>query len=169
MADAKQNEWVNRVLGVTLADARASAGRPAPIPLRQESRQPTTKRYASIHCTQIWSDAEDTVVAQVESLADTLDDTDDATLRQIAAKSVREISTRLRGDLISALREVDAVPPGANADAIAKARQVIGQYRQQIGSDRLIGLLDNNPYGVTLTVRTTLTATLEQIDRELGA
>lgn len=168
MANDKENAWIARVLGVSPGSRRPSAAEPARLPIRQETRRPEPKRYASIDCAQVWEEAHDTVEAQVGMLADVLHDGAETILHQIATASVKEVSARLRGELESALREVDAVPPEARTDAVAKARRVIGEHRQRIAGDRLFGLLDANTYGVPVTIRGTLAGALDRIDRDLG-
>ena len=69
---------------------------------------------------------------------------------------------------MAALSEVDGVAADRQPDARAKARSVIGEFRDYLKTDPLIQVLDDNPLKELVTIRATLGAALTEIDQTIA-
>ena len=153
-----QNAWIERVLGYRFARA----------PLRRSVRKPPSA-YVSIRGREIWRAAREQVNAEIGALALHLGRTPDPQLQRIATFGLNGASGKLSVGLLTALSEADAATPEQQPSARAKARDVVAEYRGFLQQNRLVRLLDENPFGVTVTIRATLGAALTEIDTVLAA
>jgi hypothetical protein len=160
----ERREWVARVLGFAIP---RGTGAPAEIVVRPgAARAPPPIAYVSVQGRALWQDARDVVNDQVSALQGYLRTLDDPDLRQIADHGLGALTKRLGTELVVALIEVDAAP-GA-APARERAVSAVTGYRQFLQQDPLVRLLEENPFGVPVTIRATLGRALDQIERALS-
>lgn len=170
----EQNAWVDRVLGIRVAAERAadaSALRHAasvPITVPQGGVTVAPPRYPSVEGRAVWREAREAVDVQFAALQSRLRESDDPGLQLIADRGMAALTARLGTQMMVALAELDAAPPPRAEQARAQARHVIGAYRQFLAGDGLVGKLEANPFGVTVSIRATLGTALDQIEAALG-
>jgi hypothetical protein len=153
-----QAAWVERVLGYGFV--RRSS--------RRLVRKPPSA-FASIRGREIWRAAREKVGAEIGALCVHLSGTTDPELQRIATFGLNGATGKLSVSLLVALSEADAATADQRPVALAKARDLIGDYRSFLQQNRLVRLLDENPFGVTVSIRATLGAALTAIDQALAA
>ena len=139
MADRQQQtEWVQRVLGIDTAQA-ARPGTPV---------------------SPIWTDAKEDIDAGISQLQATLNQSGDPDLVQIAKFGLNGATNGQSVKLMAALRDADtAGTPQARAKLVAAA----DAFRTFLEGDRLVALIEGNPFGVSVPIRKRLGAALDEI------
>jgi hypothetical protein len=116
----------------------------------------------------LWVAAKDEVGGQMSALQDAMRGTRHRLLARIADQGLNALTKRLQVGLQVALMEVDSAAPEARPARAQAARGRIAEFRTFLQSDPSIPLLDQNPLGVPVTIRTRLTAALDEIETALG-
>ena len=147
MDDAK-TAWVERVLGVRLAEATAAAG-PGGDPLG------------------IWRDAKDAVDGRLEALAAKLRGFDDPDLEQIADFGLYRVGTGEGVALTKALFDYSRAAPATREAAGGRVRASAANYRAALNT-RLVHLIDHNPVGVDVAIQKTIGGALDRIEAMVG-
>jgi hypothetical protein len=166
-------EWVRRVLGVDFGSGSDTGSHDGAnekakrLPMRARARPLGPPRYLSVQGIALWNAAVDDVLTQTESLADVLERADDPTLKDIAKACPDAVMKCLGAELVTALRDVDRVAPPHQEAARTAAQQIVKQYKDRIAVEPVFRLVDDNPYGVQISVRQTLIRALGTIDRQL--
>lgn len=168
MPTDQQDEWILRVLGVPVNVLIATHRKIRRIPVRGRARRPGAVRYASTYCVKLWDSAVEAAIADTGLLADALEETGDPSLKAIANACVPAIRARLSSEIVPTLCALDKAPPERQEAARSAAREVIRQFKERIGTEPLISLLEANPQGVRVSARQSLVGALDRIDRELS-
>ncbi len=153
-----QNAWVDRVLGYRFVRS----------PTRRLVRKPPSA-FISIRGREIWCATRAKAGAEISALCAHLSGTTDPELQRIATFGLNGATGKLSVSLLVALSEADAATVDQRPMALAKARDLIGEYRSFLQQNRLVRLLDENPFGVAVSIRATLGAALSEIDQALAA
>jgi hypothetical protein len=143
--DAKKRAWVARVLGVRIPEPK-NDGTPL-LPL--------------------WLEAKEQVDGAIGRLQGTLRGFDDPDLTRIAEFGLNGITGRASVGLMVALREADTA--GADQQARKKLAEAVASYRSFLDGSPTVALIDDNPFGVSVSLRATLGGALDAIDRRLTA
>ncbi len=163
-----QDAWVARVLGVTVAGKVAGAGVP-PLRLRAAAPRPRAAvRHVSLEGRALWRDAREAVDAQLDALSSQLLASGDSDLIRVGELGSAAVTSRLGVALSASLIDTDAAPPEKTEAAQARARAAVAAMRELVQSDGLIRILDENTFGVPVTIRATLGGALDALDRALG-
>ena len=150
MADeTAKRDWVARVLGVQIGTTEAG-GQAEDGPL-----------------LPIWLDAKDVVDTQLGKFQQALRGFGDPDLDRIAEFGLNGVTGTSSVGLMVALREADT--PGAAAPQRRKLAEAIQSYRSFLNDDRIVALIDDNPFGVTLGLKSTLGGVLDELDRRIAA
>jgi hypothetical protein len=157
-ATASQNAWIERVLGYRFANA----------PQRRLSRKPPSA-YVSIRGREIWRAAREKVGTEITALEQHLRAMPDPEMQRIATFGLNGATGKLSVGLLAALSEADGVPPEQQPTARKKARAIVADYQTFLRESRLVRLLDENPFGVPVTIRATLGNALTEIDQALSS
>jgi hypothetical protein len=147
-ASEAQANWVQRVL-----DVAVSAAMPA-VPPRA--------------ALAIWGDAKDQVDQQLNTLYDVLKQTGIPVLTEVAGQ-IESVLENYRVGLISTLMEYDRAGGAAKEKARAAALSAVNQHQTTLANDAHVTAADTNPFGVAVTVRTTLGAALTALQGRLSA
>jgi hypothetical protein len=151
---ATREAWVRRVLGVDVTGGSAAASRIEPV-------------------LPIWRDAKDWVDGQIERLRGAMRDTGVPAIARVADAGLNGITGRLQVGMIKELMEFDGAARAGDAQktvgSAARLRGTIGEWRGFLGKDRVVGLLDANPWGVDVGLRQKLGEALDDIERALPA
>ena len=145
MADASQQDWVKRVLGIDIAGAPQSKG--------------------GGKLTPIWLDAKGAVDAGIGKLQDALRNADDEDLQQIAEFGLYGATQGETVRLMAALRDAD----GGGAEALPKLLDAVHDYRDFLEGAPIVDLIEDNPFGVAVPLRKTLGAALAELERHAAA
>jgi hypothetical protein len=156
-ADAKQ-DWVQRVLGVTILDIAAASAGPA-------STRPEDWSAARA----AWQTASDTVDGQIAALQSALRADGDETLKQIAEFGVNGITGNHKVPLMAALAEIGSGDAAVIAKVGPKALGIIEAFRGYLATDEKVEVCDENPFGVPVAIRATLGGALAQMAATLQA
>src|SRR5262249_20678054 len=103
-----------------------------------------------------WMEAREAAGRQLVALQGILRRSGDPDLLRIAEFGLNGVTKKLQVGLQAALMEFDQLPPGGREKAAASARAQIAAYRKFLQGDRIVALLDENPFGVALSLRATL-------------
>ena len=147
----QQNDWIERVLGVSL-------NRPSP----PNDGHPRTARPT----LPIWQTAKDSVDNQLRTLSDSLRKTGVETLAKVA-EEVETLLEPLRVKLVGALVAYDTAPGKPETRAAVAAE--VAAAAKWLTSDGRVEAVDKNPFGAPVSARATLGAALKQLHTELGA
>jgi hypothetical protein len=147
MATTQQDTWIARVLSVQ----RDGAVDTAPRSLGEAAAD--------------WRAASEMVDGQIAALQKALLASDDEELQEIGQYGVNGITGNFKVKLMAALMGVEA---GRDADR-AKLAALVPQFRAHLDSSERIAACDDNPFGVTVSIRATLGPALDRLARSLGA
>ena len=114
-------------------------------------------------------DARDAAVEQISKLQGALRGTGHPALVALADKGFAGITGRLQVGLQAALMDVDGVGPAERPKAVAKAVAAVEAFKATLASDPVIGVLEENPFGVAVTLRGDIGAALDTIRQALDA
>jgi hypothetical protein len=153
---AEQGNWVKRVLGVDLSTTGP------------KMTKPTGTTGATIPVVRVWSDAKDQVDRQLNALYDVLRQTGIPVLTEVAGQ-IESVLENYRVGLISALMEYDGAGGAVKEKARIAALSTVNQYQTRLANDAHVTAADTNPFGVAVTVRTTLGAALTALQGRLSA
>ena len=115
----------------------------------------------------IWLDAKETVDDQIGKLQVALKGFDDPDLNRIAEYGLNGISGKNSVGLMTALREADA--PGGGDGARKKLSAAIESYQSFLRSNKIVALIDTNPFGISIAVRSTLGGALDTLSKRIAA
>ncbi len=139
-------DWVQRVLGIDVRIRESSA-------------------VQSDSVRGIWTQAKEAIDGRLEVLARTLRSFDDEQLNRIAEFGLfglTEGGTTVR--LIGAMLEYDSASGARRETAAARLGKAIEAYRGAMQGNRAMQLIDNNPFGVNVSLVATLDSALRQIE-----
>jgi hypothetical protein len=139
-----EREWVVRVLGVSL-----TPGEQAPPIGPFEPVLP------------LWTAAKEEMDAGIGTLQRALLEDGDEYMHRIAEFGLNGATNRKSVGLVVALRELDARPTEASR---AKAIDAVEEFRDFLQGSPLVGLIEDNPFGVAVPLRATLGKALDQIE-----
>ncbi|MGC3967318.1 MAG: hypothetical protein QM775_08085 [Pirellulales bacterium] len=115
-----------------------------------------------------WNDAIDVVGGQFEKLRVSLINEEDEELKRIAEFSLNAVTGDHRVPLQAAILGVDQAADDKKTGPINNARTLIEEFRDHIDTDDQVEACDENPFGVTVTIRKTLEPALKQMDQVLA-
>lgn len=173
----EQDAWITRVLGFalpprgTLSAAAAAVRKAAMAPIRVPPGGAAAAppiRYPSVQGRALWREAREAVDEQFGALQSHLLAMDDPGLRQVATQGFPALAKRLGTQMLVAMTELDAAPPERAAAARAQALKAVTEYRQFLAADGLVRMLEENPFGVAVSIRATLGGALDQIEQALS-
>ena len=152
MSDAAtQDEWVKRVLGVTVprgqpAATAAAAKKPPLMP--------------------IWRDAKEEVDVGIGRLQDALRALDDDDLNTIVEYGLYGATEGQSVRLIAALTDNDS---NRSPQSLRKVAKAVGEFRDFLASAPIVTLIEDNPFGVKVGLRDTLGAALAELAKQCAA
>lgn len=150
----QQISFLTKFLGIKLADS--------PFELTGEDDWMEPEGYEPV--VPIWQQAKDALDAQLGKLADTLRISGDPELEEITDE-VTDLLKPVRVGLAGPLIDLDMTPrlKGARDGAIS----AIANARSWIDSDPRIEAIDNNPWGINVSVASTLGDALDRIEARI--
>lgn len=116
-----------------------------------------------------WDAASEAVDAQIGALQAVLRTSGDEDLEAIAEYGLNGVTGNFRVPLLAALREVDAADAGARAMRAKAASAAIAAFRAHLASNEAVEVCDDNPFGVSVSIRGTLLPALDRLEVALDA
>jgi hypothetical protein len=136
--------------------------------LATQTQGPTTNgQAAQPPAAGIWNDAKEAVDQQLNGLYAVLKKTGIPVLNEIAGE-IEEVLGKFRVGLTTALMNYDQATGQAKDQARSVALKTVNDYKTAIPADKHVNAADNNPFGVSITVRQTLGAALDRLSQQLG-
>jgi hypothetical protein len=114
----------------------------------------------------VWTAAKDVADTQLRGLSDRLRKSGTPELVEVAAE-VETLLEPVRAKLVAALLDYDRAP--ARPETRAAALSAVAAAGTWLGADARVRAVDNNPWGVPVSVAATLGAALLRLQRELAA
>ncbi len=145
-ADAR-DAWVLQVLGLDVQAPRQTAVKTMPI----------------------WQGARDAAGEQIGKLQGALRDSGLPLFQRIADAGLNGFTQKRLVGMQVALMEFDLSQGEARRKAAGNARVAAQAMREFLQSSPIPRLLDENPFGVPVSLRDGLTAALDQVERTLAA
>jgi hypothetical protein len=142
--------------------ALAAAASPAPSHAGPEVNVPTKT-------LEIWQQAKEAVGSQILNLQAALRQTKEPKFLRIADLGMNGITKRLQVGLHVALMEFDQASGAARAKARGKAEALVADFQKFLQSNPEVQLVDENPFGVAVTIRESLGKALDGIAKSLAA
>jgi hypothetical protein len=144
-----KREWVSRVLGVKFPGEIAAEGTTGPI-------------------LPGWQAAKKAVEIQLRRLATTLRATGEPVFVEIAGE-LEPMLNALSAPVVAALLECDRATAETLAGARSRAQAGIMTALAQLRSDGRVAAIDDNPFGVPVSVAAALGEALRQLQEKLAA
>jgi hypothetical protein len=118
---------------------------------------------AAVDVLKIWRDAKESVDEGISKLQTALRGQNQPVLARIADMGLNGVTDGNQTALTKALFDYKAAS-AADRSTFAKALQAqVGTYAQFLGSDPVLSLVENNPFGIAVPIRSTLGTALRQI------
>ncbi len=149
-----QTAWVQRVLGVKLGDG-------ARTPTAGDFRREWQQSLAA------WREAIEDVDQQMAALGAACRSTKDPWLVRIAEMGLPAVTGNHKTPLMAACMDVTAAPPDKLPAAAAKAQQAVAAFAQHIATNPQVLGCDANPFGVKVSIRSTLGLALKSLNDTL--
>ncbi|WP_299728076.1 hypothetical protein [uncultured Tateyamaria sp.] len=115
----------------------------------------------------VWRDARDSVGEQINALENVLRGSALPLFEGIAEKGLNGVTSGQLTAMQVALIELDKATGPARAAAIKKTGQAVSEMRGFLSSNDVLPLLDENPMGVSVSIRSTLASALDKIESGL--
>ena len=144
MGSEVQDAWVARVLGVVMGSQATPAG-------------------ADEDYLALFRDAKDAVDVGLSKLADSMRETEDEDFIRIADRGLYGLTNGEGVGLMKALFEVQRAPADQRGNAISKMRGTAAAYKKAVFDHPLSALVDENPFGVEVGLRSKLGAALDKL------
>jgi len=148
----QQRAWVTRVLGVDLT-AKTQDSTPVSLTAAREA----------------YEAASDLVNGQIAKLQSELRKSTDAELREISEFGLNGVTGNHRVPLRAVLMEIDYGGPTALKKSGPKALKIVQSFRAHLDQDEKVEACDENPFGVAVSIRSSLGGALAQMERALAA
>ncbi|MBV8913848.1 MAG: hypothetical protein JOZ05_12510 [Acetobacteraceae bacterium] len=148
---SEHDEWVAKVFGLTVPSG-TSQGQ------RGNHARPTL---------DIWREAKDVVDDQIGRIQGALRATEIDGALALADGGLGRITNNLQTRLIAALIDFDRSRGAEQAQTAAKVRSVLGPLANVVAKDPLLAVLEENPFGVAVSIRATLAAAFSEIEARL--
>jgi hypothetical protein len=113
----------------------------------------------------IWLSAKDQADRQIGALQAELRGTGNPRLQRIADAGLNGVSKNLNVGLAVSLMELDISTGDVLKKAQAQALAMIDRYKKFVSQDSSVRLCDENPFGVSVTLRQTLGEALGKIEK----
>lgn len=155
---ALQDDWVLRVLGVETAQRESSAPEPTHGALPQSGSDPLG----------VWRDAKDRVNDQLEKLRLAFMKTRHPLAGAACEAGLGGFSGGIFTTFQVALIEFNTADGRDRIARAEKVRQLGGKLGKFIATSDMLPILEANPFGVRLTLRTDVLSAIERIGREMA-
>lgn len=116
---------------------------------------------------EAYLDATDEVNAQISALQAMLKRSDDEELVAIAEFGMNGVTGNFRVPMMAAMRDLEGASGADTKKAAAKLLTAIGNFRSHIDSSEEVEAVDENPFGVKVSIRQTLGGALGQMETVL--
>jgi len=136
------------------------------IGLRAENVQ-RERRPSARPVVKVWRLARDAAEAQVAQLVDALWSAGDDAAQEIARDGFKGLSRRLHDPIQQALVAYDCSALDSRIAAAALLQAAVQEMTDFVVNDPVLTLMEENPYGVPITIRAALRQALEQIARQV--
>jgi hypothetical protein len=115
-----------------------------------------------------WQDAIETVDSQISALQRALRETTDEELEEIAQYGMNAVTNNHKVPLMAALMEVGPGTAESLAKSGPKALAAVQAFKKHIESDARVAACDQNPLGVAVSIRSTLSPALAGLEAALA-
>ena len=113
----------------------------------------------------VWTAAKDEVGAQLGKLQAAFRKTGDPLAIAIADKGLNALTQRLQVGLQKALIGFDSAPAAQRSAAAASLRAAAAEMKSFLATNPVLPMLEANPCGVLVTIRSSLGTALEGVER----
>jgi len=114
----------------------------------------------------VWVEAKDSVDAELSALQHAMRATRRTGLRQIAELGLAGMTDTQGVGMMVALRNLDAAPGSASAQR--KAAAAAAAFRKFLSANKMVDLVERNPFGVKQNMRTTFGRALDAIEKRVA-
>ena len=115
-----------------------------------------------------WQAASDTVDSQITQLQRALRESADDELKQIGEFGLNALTGNFKVPLLAAIRGVDSAGGPALKAAADKLVAIIDGFQKHINSDEGVAACDDNPFGVTVTIKSSLKEAFDEMKQALA-
>jgi hypothetical protein len=148
-----QRAWVERVLGFKFTS-------------ELKPNKPDLGRRWQVAC-QAWRAASAAVDAQISALQSALRKSGKPALVEIAEFGLNAVTGNHKTRLMAMLLELGDGAPAVIAKHGPKARKLLDDFATHITSDPRVAACDDNPFGVAVSIRTTIAPALQALQAAL--
>lgn len=116
-----------------------------------------------------WEGAVNSVKEQLAGLKSFLLQDEDEDLQAIGEFGLGAVTQKHLVPLTAALMELDASGPDQLKAAARRVRNLVGEFKKHLETSPLVTACDQNPFGVNVTIRQTLTPPLAELEKGLAS
>ena len=113
----------------------------------------------------VWMAARETADQQIDALQKRLRSETLPLFQKIADAGLHGVTDGQLSRLQAALMDLDRTSGPAREGAVVKARTAMDDMRSFLATNTVLPILERNPFGVSVSVRTTLGDALTELDR----
>jgi hypothetical protein len=155
---SRRDDWVRRVLGAEIA---------------REGKSGTDQRYGDLSQSSgdpvgIWWDAKDRLNDQLQKLRHAFMDTGHPLAGAACEAGLGEFYGGIIVSFQAALIDFNTADAPDRAALAKKVRQLGSELSKFVTTNDMLPLLEANPFGVSVTVRSDVLSAIQRIDQELG-
>ena len=114
-----------------------------------------------------WSSAIEAVDGQISKLQAVLKSSDDPELVEIAEFGLNAITGNHKVSIMAAIRDVSGTGASPDSKIASTAKSRIAAFDAHLSQDKRIEATDNNPFGVKVSIASTLKPALADLTRAL--
>lgn len=115
-----------------------------------------------------WTDAIETVDAQIARLQAVLRDQPDEDLVEIAEFGLPALTGDFKAPMMAAVMDVDRASGDTLPRAARRARSLAASFAEYLDEAQTVAVTDDNDFGVTVTIRKTIGGALRQLEQSLA-
>ena len=116
-----------------------------------------------------WQDASEAIDAQIGQLQQALRKSGDAELVEIAEFGLNGVTGDFKVPLMASIRDIDSAPPDAVKPLAQQARGIVANFIAHLDGEERITACEENPFGVKVSIRSTLKPALTKLDQALAS
>lgn len=141
--------WIERVLGLSMGKGEAATG--------------GAQASSAAAMLPIWLDAKEEIDAALSKLQGLMRGVPHPLLARVADQGLSALTGRLRVGLQVALTEYDRAAPADRPKRAETVESAVSAFRTFLETDKVIPLLERNPFSVPMPIRAKLGGALDTI------
>ena len=159
-----RDAWVEQVFGIQIGAPGANGGDASEDVSGEEAPGQSWEQAVAS-----WQDASEDVDAQISQLQAALKQSDFSFLHKIADAGLNGITANHKVPVLAAIQDVNRASGNGRQKAAKKARSSVDAFIAHLNGDARVQACDDNPFGVSVGIKSTLVPALQKLGAALDA